>query len=199
MANRLLGEEIGRRATVTIDDCKRFYEANKERYVEPGQATIAHIVCKTETEAAGLIKDLKGGATFEASAKSHSLDAATKEKGGLIDQPVSQLVHRVPGVGEDKALHEAIFKAKAGSVLDKPHKGEGGYHVIKVAERTEARQVGLDEASDRVRADTQRARTQEVTEQFMKGLFEAAEVKLYPEAFARGPAASRPAKDDGGK
>lgn len=199
MANRLLGEEVGRRATVTVDDCKRFYEANKERYVEPGQATIAHIVCKTEAQAAGLIKDLKGGATFEALAKAHSLDATTKEKGGLIDQPVSQLVHRVPGVGQDKALHEAIFKAEAGSVLDKPYKGEGGFHVIKVVARREARQIGLDEASDRVRADTQRARTQEVTEQFMKDLFAAAKVKLYPEAFAPGPAASRPAEDDGSK
>ena len=191
MANRLLAEEIGRRATVTIDDCKRFYETNKARYVEPGRARIAHIVCKTDKEAAELIKQAKGGAAFEALAKKHSLDPATKDKGGAIDQPVSELSPRVPGIGEDKALHEAIFKAKSGAVLDTPYQGSGGSHVVKVLERHESRQLGLDEAADRVQADTRRARTQEVTEQYIKELFAEAEVKLYPEAFLSSSATSR--------
>jgi len=192
MANRLLAEEIGRRATVTIDDCKRFYEANKARYVEPGRARIAHIVCKTDKEATELIKQAKGGAAFEALAKKHSLDPATKDKGGAIDQPVSELSPRVPGIGEDKALHEAIFKAKSGTVLDTPYPVGGGFHVVKVLERHESRQLGLDEAADRVQADTGRARTQEVTEQYIKELFAEAEVKLYPEAFLSSSATSRP-------
>ncbi len=192
LANRLITEEIGRRATVTIDDCKRFYEANKSQYVEPGRARIAHIVCKDEKQAAELIKQAKGGAAFDGLAKAHSLDQATKDKSGVIDQPVSALVARVPGVGEDKALHEAIFKAKAGTVLDKAYKGAGGFHVVKVVERTEARQLGLDEVADRVRADTQRARTQEVTEQYVQALFDEAKVKLYPEAFSSAPVTTHP-------
>ncbi len=192
MANRLLAEEIGRRATVTIDDCKRFYEANKARYVEPGRAAIAHIVCKTNKEAAGLIKQAKDGEAFEALAKKHSLDPATKDKGGVIEQPVSELSPRVPGIGEDKALHEAIFEAESGTVLDKPYKGAGGFHIVKVLERHASRQLGLDEAADRVQADTRRARTQEVTEQYIKELFAEAEVKLYPEAFLSAAATSRP-------
>jgi peptidyl-prolyl cis-trans isomerase C len=184
LANRLLTDEVGRRATVTLDDCKRFYEANKSRYVEPGSAKIAHIACKTEKQAAELIKQLAGGAAFEDLAKKASADDTTKDKGGVIDHPVSQSVHRIPGIGQDKALHEAIFKAKPGAVLDKPHKGAGGFHVVKVLERTEARQLGLDAVADRVRADTGRARTREVTEQYLKELFDQSKVKLYPEAFA---------------
>ncbi len=188
LANKLLTDEVGRRASVTLDDCKRFYEANKSRYVDPARARIAHIVCKTKAQAAGLIEQVKGGAEFEALAKKHSLDAATKDKGGALGQPVIQSVARVPGVGEDAALRDAIFEAKAGSVLDTPAKGEGGFHVIKVLERTDPRQRGLDEVADLVRADTQQARTREVTEQYIKGLFDEAKVKLYPEAFAAAPA-----------
>lgn len=192
LANRLLADEIGKRATVTIDDCKRFYEANKERYVDPGHATIAHIVCKDDAQAGELIKQLKSGAKFEELAKTYSLDPATKDKGGAIEQPVSQLTVGVPGIGEDKALHEAIFKAKPDTVLDKAYKGEGGWHVVKVLERTETRQLGLDDVADTVRTDTQRARTQEVTEQYLKELFAEAKVKLYPEAFAPASATTGP-------
>ncbi|MBN1344640.1 MAG: peptidyl-prolyl cis-trans isomerase [Phycisphaerae bacterium] len=196
LANKLLSDEIGRRATVTIDDCKRFYEANKARYVEPGRAQLAHIACKTEAEAAEVIKKLKAGAKFEDLAKTLSVDAASKDKGGVIDQPASEPTARVPGIGEDKALHEAIFKARPDTVLDKPYKGAGGFHVVKVLTRTETRQLTLDEAADRVRADTQRSRTREITEQYIKGLFDEAKVKFYPEALA--PGAARPATSQPG-
>jgi peptidyl-prolyl cis-trans isomerase C len=190
LANRLLGDEITKRATTTIDDYKRYYEANKAQYVQPGQATIAHIVCPTEEQAADLIKKIAGGAKFEELAEKHSLEQATRSKGGMIDQPVSESGRRVPGIGENADLHAAIFKAKPGTVLDKPYKAPGGYHIVKVIERVEPQQLTLDQAADRVRADTQRARTQEVTEQYLQSMFDEAKVKLYPEVFA--PATTAP-------
>lgn len=203
LANRLLTDEVGKRATVTIDDCKRFYEANKARYVEPGRAGIAHIVRETDKQAGEIIKLAKDGTKFEELAKKHSLDATTKDKGGVIGQPVSELRADVPGIGKDKALHEAIFKAEAGDVLDKPHKGAGGFHVVKVLSLTKTRQLGLDEVADQVRADTGRARTREITEQYLKDLFAEAKVKLYPEAFsptpAPTPATTAPASSEDGE
>jgi len=183
LADRLLTDEISKRATTTIDDCKRYYEANKALYVQPASAVIAHIVCRTSDEAADLIRKATTGATFEDLAREHSLDPTTKSKGGRIDTPVPASGAFVPGIGENAELHAAIFKANPGTVLDKPYKGDGGYHVVKVVERRSSRQLTLDEASERVRADTQRARTQEVAEQYIQSLFEQAKVKLYPEAF----------------
>lgn len=193
LANRLLGDEIGRRATSTVDDYKRYYEANKALYVQPGEARIAQILCPTEEQAAKLIKELGQGAKFEDLAQKHSQDEATRTKGGAIETPVSQASRRMPGIGELPDLHEAIFKAKAGSVLDKAFKGKTGYHIVKVLERTESRQLSLDEAADRVREDTQRARTQEVTEQYIQSMFTESKVKLYPEAFAGTTTQPKPA------
>lgn len=190
LANGLLSEEISRRATVTPDDCKRYYEANKALYVQPAQARIAHILCPSQEPADQIIAKLKAGAQFEELAR-QSADAATKDKGGAIEQPVLASGKYIPGIGENADLHEAIFKATAGALLERAFKGDRGYHVVKVLERSPSRQLGQDEVADRIRSDTQRARAQEVTEQYIQALFEEAKVKLYPEAF--GPLTTAPA------
>ncbi len=194
LANKLLTDEVGKRATVTLEDYKRYYEANKQQYVEPGRARIAHIACKDKEQAAALIKEIGKGTSFEEAAKKHSLDAATKGEGGAIARPVQEVSKQIPRIGRDEALHKAIFDAEPPVVLKDPYKGsDGQWHVVKVLEKTETRQLSLDEAADRVRADTRRARTQEVTEQFIQGLFEKADVKFYPEAFAARASSTRPA------
>ena len=54
------------------------------------------------------------------------------------------------------------------------------------------RDAALDEVRDRVEYDTRLARRQEVTEQFIGQLMEAAGVKMYPEAFSLGGSAATP-------
>ena len=197
LATTLLLQEIQKRATVTDADVQRFYQAEKERYVQPASTAIAHILCRSEEDARQMIARIKSGASFEELAKAESLDSATKPNGGAVAEPVPADGDKVPMFGANRELHDKIRSAEAGHVLDDPVKGDGGWHVLKVTSHRERVERPFEEIKDRVRSDAGAARTREVTEQYIRELFEKLGVKLYPEVFLKSKgAATQPAPAD---
>jgi peptidyl-prolyl cis-trans isomerase C len=184
LAATLIGSEIEKRGTITPKDVERYYEANRDRYVEPAQTQIARIVCPDQQTAADLITRAQDGESFEELAGENSLDPQTRDSGGLVERPVRRDGDLVPGVGRNAELHASIWAAEPGDVLPEPVETSQDWLVIQVVERTEAVQRTLDEVRDRVEYDTQLARQQEVTEQYIQQLFEASGVRMYPQAFS---------------
>ncbi len=192
LADTLIGEEISKRATVTEADIRRYYEANKDRYAEPATTRVARILCGTQEEAQALLERARAGEDFAELARANSADAQTRDKGGELPRPVSEQGDLVPGIGSDAELHGRIWEAAPGDALAEPYRSAAGWEVIKVLDRTARKERSLDEVRDRVEHDTRLARRQEVTEQFVRQLMEAAGVKLYPEAFTLGGSAAKP-------
>jgi len=187
LAQTLLHAEIAKRATVTEEDVRRFFEANRSRYEQPAASFIAQIVCADEAAARDVIARVQGGANFGDIAKSESLDKATRDQLGAIAEPVLEDGDLVPGLGRNAPLHEAIRDAEAGAVLAEPWKGPGGWHVIKILSHRTRLEPAFEEIRDEVRRDTAAARQREVTEQYIAELQRAYGVKLYPEALGAGP------------
>ncbi len=181
LASTLLFEEVNRRASVTDADIERFYEANQDRYAQSAATFIAHILCRSETHARDVIRKIEGGASFEDVAEAESLDSGTRAKGGMLNAPVSADSEYVPLFGANKDLHDVIREAAAGEVLGQPYESVQGWHVIKVVSHRERIEQPLEEIREQVRRDTLNARKREVTEQYIKELFEKHKAKLYPE------------------
>lgn len=197
LATRLMLDEIPRRATVTAEDIERYYAANKSEYAEPAKISIAHVLCSSEEKANEVLEKARGGAFFGALAAEHSLDAATKENGGVIGPPMSDSGEFVPGIGKNPELHVAILVAAKEAVLPKPYQSDRGWHVVKVTDRVERAQKTLEDVRDQVTADARSARQKEVTQQYVEELLRGADVKFYPEAFAGKEAVEGTASDDG--
>lgn len=183
LASTQLFEEIKKRATVTDEDVKRFHAANRDRYDEPAASYIAHILCASQDDAKGLLERINEGESFDQLAKSHSLDAATKDKFGILSTPLSKEANGPSPIALQNAVRERILAAATGSVLDEPVKSDRGWHVIKVVSHRERTERPFDQIADVVRRDTQAAREREVTEMYLAELFDKMKVKLYPEAF----------------
>jgi parvulin-like peptidyl-prolyl isomerase len=192
LADTLIGEEISKRATVTEADIQRFYEANKDRYADAGTTRAARILCGTQEEAQALLERARAGEDFAELARENSGDAQTRDNGGELPRPVLEQGDLVPGIGSDARLHGLIWAAAPGDVLAEPYRSAAGWEAIKVLDRTARQERSLDEVRDRVEYDTRLARRQEVTEQFIGQLMEAAGVKMYPEAFSLGGSAATP-------
>lgn len=134
-------EEITKDATVTEDDAKTYYEANKATYTQGAGATVAHILAKfndtnaeptTEEDAKAKAKadeikaKLDGGANFEELAKTESDDTGSATTGGSlghIDYSSTQYV---------KEFMEGFKNLKEGEI-SAPVKSQFGYHIIKVS------------------------------------------------------------------
>ena len=186
LATRLMLDEVGRRATVTPQDVERYYRANLEAYAEPTQVRIAHILCDSEETARDVIAEANAGEAFGELAQARSLDEDSKETGGVLEQRVVEAGDYVPGVGRNPELHAAVMAGVVNSVLPKPYQSDKGWHVIKIVDREEGRQLPLDEVRDQVESDVRTERRAEVTQQFLSELFEEKGVRFYPQAFAAG-------------
>jgi parvulin-like peptidyl-prolyl isomerase len=185
LASSFMEQEVSKRATVTPEDVKRYFEAEKDHYAEPAKSTIAHIVCKSEAAAREVLRQIQEeGEDFAVMAEQESIDERTKKSGGKITPPLTKDAESIPGIGKHPDLNAAIWAVTPPSVLAEVYKSDAGWEVVKVLERTERVEKTFDEVKDEAQADARGARQREVSQQYLRELFEKRGVKLYPEAFS---------------
>lgn len=168
-ADRLLAEALiakveqeaekefeAKRATF-LDSAKERYLINKNNYQTKPQVRASHLLITTKSrndEAArkladDLRKKLDAGASFEALAVEYSEDPSAKSnKGDLGYFSTGQM---------DPAFESAAFGLKSPGDLAGPVQSRFGYHVIRLQDRKDARQMTFEEIQpelmEKLRAD----------------------------------------------
>lgn len=120
-----------------------FYESHADEFTTPEAIRGRHILVKTEREAARLRQRLEEGADFAQLASAHSLDAPTKDRGGILHGEITRGAP-IKGLGEVPEVVEACFALAEGEV-SQPVKTSMGYHIVRVDRRTPERLKPLDE------------------------------------------------------
>jgi peptidyl-prolyl cis-trans isomerase C len=129
--------------TVPAEDLQKFYDANKDRFVEakvkaiyvPFQGAGAAQIpgaegkkpaseAEAKAKAEDLMKQAKAGADFAALAKEHSGDAASAAKGGEFGTVTKATQLPV-------AIKDAIFSAKSGEIAG-PVRQPSGFYIFKI-------------------------------------------------------------------
>lgn len=113
-------------SAATDEGVQAYYQENIDRYSRP-MVRLRHILVKEEALATDIKAKLDGGADFAALAQEHSLDRASKKKGGELNWATKE--RYVPPFAE-----AAFSLAKAGDVSN-PVQTRFGYHVIELLER----------------------------------------------------------------
>jgi foldase protein PrsA len=136
-----------------------FYNKNKSRFATPETRDLNVVLTEKEGEARKAKAELEDGKSFKQVAKKYSIDEASKSQGG-----------KLPAVAkgqQEKALDEAVFKAKKGELVG-PVKTQFGYYVFEVTKITEANQQSLEESKESIRAQLRSQKEQEALEKFVK-------------------------------
>ena len=139
-------------ATVTVneDEIKKFYEDNKEVFKENESANASHILVAEEDKAKEIYEKIKNGEDFAALAREFST-CPSKEKGGDLGTFTrGQMV---------KEFEDAVFDNEVGTVTE-PVKTQFGYHIIKINEKNEGRDLEFDEVKDKIAAQVRRQKEQ---------------------------------------
>lgn len=110
---------------VTDGEVKDTYEKFKKENKGKKEAHARHILVASEDEAKKVIKDLDGGAKFDALAKERSSDPSAKNGGDVGWFAQGEII---------PAFSDAAFALKPGSYTKTPVKSQFGYHVIYVEE-----------------------------------------------------------------
>jgi len=137
LSSRIRDEVTGGEQKVTDQQVADYYERNKAEFSEPERRDVRVVLTKTRAQAAAARAALAGGASWNAVARRHSIDRASRSSGG-----------KLPAVRRDeqsKPLGDAMFAAPAGK-LTGPVKTRDGYYVLEVTRVFRPRPQSLDEA-----------------------------------------------------
>lgn len=143
--NILLEELLTKDIDISEKEMKSFYTKNKELYQFDDSYRIRHIVVKDQEEANRVLKDLKGGSSFEAVAAERSTDRYTSPYGGDLGF-VTEAQDSIPAayITEARTLKENEWSTE-------PLKVSKGYAIIQLKEKLNARTFTYDEVKDQIK------------------------------------------------
>ncbi|OQX57092.1 MAG: hypothetical protein B5M52_08065 [Helicobacteraceae bacterium 4484_230] len=149
LSQQLMNKELADKINITETDLQTYYQANKDKYIEPAKASISHILVENQQQANDIMERIKNGEDFGELAKEFSVDQNTKDNAGIIDTDVRKGSY-IPVIGESSELNERIFVTDAGKILEEPFKTEKGWEIVKVREKYPERQKSFDEVRQQV-------------------------------------------------
>jgi parvulin-like peptidyl-prolyl isomerase len=106
---------------VTDEQVKTYYDKNKAQYGTPETRPVRHVLVKNKARADDLYTQLKAGGSWQAIAKKHSQDPASKNQGGKMTATKGQLVPE---------FEQTAFTI-GDNGISKPVKTQYGWHIIQ--------------------------------------------------------------------
>lgn len=128
--------------TVTEDDAKQYFEANKDQFQKGEAVSASHILVDSEEKASEIKQEIeKGSVSFEDAARAHSTCPSSQNGGALGEFTRGQMVPE---------FDNAVFSMEVGE-LRGPVKTQFGYHLIKLTGKTDPGALSYDEIKDQVK------------------------------------------------
>jgi foldase protein PrsA len=159
LSSKIQQHVVKAKGTPTEAQIAKYYNENKSRFGTPEKRNLRIVLTKTEAQAASAKKEVESGKSFASVAKKVSIDPTSKAKGGLLSG--------VTKGQEEKALDEAVFKAKKG-VLSGPVKTPFGYYVFEVLSATTGSQQSLAQAKSSIKQQLTATQQQTALSKFVK-------------------------------
>ena len=113
--------KVTKEVKVSDDQVKTYYDKNKAQYGTPETRQVRHVLVKQKALADDLYAQLKGGGNWQAIAKKHSQDPASKNQGGKMTATKGQLVPE---------FEQTAFTI-GDNGISKPVKTQYGWHIIQ--------------------------------------------------------------------
>ncbi len=141
MVNLLFEDMIGKKAVITADQIRNYYNDNKPRFEVPEKRKYGVVLTGDRETAEHAYRDLKSGEKLSTVVLAYSVDEQTKDTMGET-QPMAR--------GEQPEIDAVGFAlAKVGDVSE-PFETSRGWMVLKLLEKQDAKVFSLEEAKDRI-------------------------------------------------
>ena len=167
-----LKKKVEESANVSDAELQAFYKKNEDKFKTGDQIRASHILVKTEPEAKDIEKQLKGGASFEALAKKHSIDGAAAKGGDL------------GWFGKGSMLPD--FEKVAFSLKEGTTSGivqtKFGYHIIKATGKRPAGARSFEDVKDQIKAAIAPEKQQETFKKLKEDLKKDAKLSIKEDA-----------------
>jgi parvulin-like peptidyl-prolyl isomerase len=172
LGEKLLAEKVVRRALhpqekIDEKEALQYYENHRSSFQIGQKVRVRQIVVADGEEAIQILKRLKRGENFEKVAMEKSL-GPEKVQGGDLGY-FSQ--------GERPAEFDHVFNMEAGTISE-VIKSPYGYHIFKLEEKIESRQIPFEEAKVGILQELGQKKGEENYQKWFKGLKGKTKVKI---------------------
>jgi foldase protein PrsA len=158
LSTKIRDKVIKGKDKVTDAQIEDFYNKNKERFAQPERRDLRIVLTKGEEKANQAKAALEDGQSWKDVAKQYSIDEASKSQAGKLPAQAEGTL--------EKALDEAVFKAKKGEIYG-PVKTQFGYYVFEVDKVQKASQQTLAQAKETIRQTLQSQNQQKALDKFV--------------------------------
>jgi foldase protein PrsA len=159
LSNKIRDKVTKGKDQVTDQQIADYYEKNKAQFAQPERRDLSIVLTKTEAQANEAKAALESGESFADVAKEYSIDDASKAQGGKLPA--------VTKGQQEKALDDAVFKAKKGTI-EGPVKTQFGWYVFEVDKITKASQQTEAEAKPTIEQVLASQNQQKALDEFVK-------------------------------
>jgi peptidyl-prolyl cis-trans isomerase C len=167
LAEKMIRNALYYRGEIDEKEVLRYYESSPSLFQVPQKVRARQIVVASEEEAIQILNQLKKGENFEKLAMKKSLGPEKVEGGdlGYFSQ------------GERPSEFDHVFTMEVGTISE-VIKSPYGYHVFKLEDKTEPRQIPFEEAKSGIFQELRQKKGEEEYQRWLKGLKGKAKVKI---------------------
>ena len=184
LVQRVMQTEIAKRVKIDPSDVATYFQANKERYLQPEGARVA---CVVFTNAAAAQKELRRiGTNTSAFAAWHQAVATTQSAGMRAAQGWATDDGLVAGIGQEPQLAAAALAARQGLITN-PVALAQGWAVACVTEYTPRAERAFSEVQREVEAAYREEKEQRAVSSMIEEAVTSERVKIFAERLSAGP------------
>ncbi|HRD65438.1 MAG TPA: peptidylprolyl isomerase [Candidatus Competibacter sp.] len=161
------------------DDCRRFFQSNRQRFRSGDLFEVSHILCAAppddaeariaaRTRAESAIMQLGDGGQFAELASRWS-DCPSKEVGGSLGQ-----------IGSGQTVPEferALFAMREGEISGQPVESRYGFHVIWLSRKVEGRALEYEMVRDHIAEHLRESLQRRAVGRYLSGLMSRATIE----------------------
>jgi len=167
LAEKMIRSVLQYRGEIDENEALQYYETHHSSFQLKPRVRARQIIVADGEEAIQILKRLKKGDDFEKLAVKRSL-GPERVKGGDLGY-FSQ--------GERPAEFDHVFSMEVGTVSD-VIKSPYGYHIFKLEEKIEAREIPFEEAKSGILQELRRKKAEEEYQRWLQGVKGKAKIKI---------------------
>ncbi|MGE5361321.1 MAG: peptidylprolyl isomerase [Bacteroidales bacterium] len=181
LVSKVIDTQVAPKVSVSDKDVQDYYEKNPDKFKEPENFRVEHILiaippnadaaakAKAKADATAVLKQVKGGADFQKLAKEKSQDPGSAQNGGEVRFAKGQMV---------PPFEQAAVKLKPGEVSPVVET-QFGFHIIKMIEHRPARVVALEEAKAQLTEFLKEQQGNQKAEAYVAALKAKSKIEIY--------------------
>jgi peptidyl-prolyl cis-trans isomerase C len=158
----LLEEVLKGKGEVSESEIQKYYKENEDRFTEPREIKIRHIVVNSEPVLKEVLTKLARGESFEKLASTYNVDKSREDGGDLGYIRRGQLA---PSFAQ---FEEAAFSLRKKGEISEVVKTPFGYHLIQLAERRGTALRPFDQVKEKIHFFLQEKKRQDTYLEYVK-------------------------------